>query len=68
MKAREYVEQLKYLEACIRTGRVEGVQSIQAKFGCCEKTARNMIIELKEMGIPISYSRTSRKYYIDTIS
>lgn len=55
---------LSYLEDCIRQGRVSDVASIRKKFSCCDKTARNLITELRDAGIRVHYSKALKKYVI----
>ena len=64
MNAREYMQRLVYLEECIRMGRVRSVECIKRKFGCCDKTARSLIAELRVEGLDVRYSKAMRKYYI----
>ena len=64
MNAREYMKRLIYLEECIRKGKVRSVECIQRKFGCCDKTARSLIPELRVEGLDVRYSKALRKYHI----
>jgi len=64
MNARTYMQRLAYLEECIRKGRIHGIETIRRQFDCCDKTARNLVAELKAAGIDVHYSRALRKFFI----
>ena len=54
----DYSERLDYLLEMIEKGRISSPKQIAQKFDCCDKTARNMLNELREEGHNIRYSRT----------
>ncbi len=60
----DYFERLDYLLEMIEKGRVSSPKQIAQKFDCCNKTARNMINNLRDEGYKIEYSRGLRKYFI----
>jgi len=60
----KHTERLGYLLEMIEKERVSTPGQIAQKFDCSEKTARNMINQLKEMGYNIEYSRTFGKYFV----
>jgi len=59
-----YSQRLKYLLELIDNGQVSSPQIIAERFCCSEKTIRNMINRLREMGHDIHYSRNMNKYVI----
>jgi len=59
-----YIKRLEHLSDMIQKGQVSSPKTIAQKFGCCEKTARNMINKLRETGHEIGYCRISKKYFV----
>lgn len=57
-----HTKRLDYLLEMIEKERISSPRQIAQKFDCCDKTARNMINELREEGHYIEYSRTLGKY------
>ena len=53
---------MEYLLEMIEKGQIDTPQIITEKFNCCDKTARNMINRLQEMGYAIEYCKTTKKY------
>ncbi|MGC6469782.1 MAG: hypothetical protein ACON4E_00755 [Flavobacteriales bacterium] len=45
-------------------GRCLSLQHIADTFGVCPRTAKRMIVELKEEGHSVIYSKTTRKFCI----
>ena len=62
-----YSERLNYLLELIEKGSIYSPNQICKKFDCCDKTARNMINTLRNMGHDIKYSKSSKKYLINSI-
>ncbi len=60
----DYSEHLDYLLEMIEKGRISSPKQIAQKFNCCDKTARNMVNQLREKGYNIKYDRDSEKYFI----
>ncbi len=60
----DYSERLDSLLEMIEKGRISSPKQIVQKFNCCDKTARNMINNLRYEGYKIEYSRGLRKYII----
>ncbi len=48
----------------IEKGWIYSPKQISNKFGCCDKTARNMINNLREKGHKIEYSKIAHKYFL----
>jgi biotin operon repressor len=63
-----YSERLDYLLELIYKGNTSSPKQIAQKFGCCEKTARNMVNSLRQKGYPIKYDRQTAKYFIENSS
>lgn len=60
-----YSERLNYLLELIAKGNISSPNQICEKFDCCDKTARNMISALRNIGNDIKYSKYSKKYYLN---
>jgi len=60
----EYSKRLDYLKEKLNTGSVGSPQSIADRWGCSEKTVRNMINRLREDGLEIRYDRRLGKYFL----
>lgn len=59
-----HTRRLDYLLEMIEKERISSPGQIAQKFDCCEKTARNMINQLREQGHNVEYSRTAGRYII----
>lgn len=59
-----HTKRLDYLLEMIEKGRISSPKQIAQKFDCCDKTARNMINELREKGHNIKYIRALGKYLV----
>jgi len=59
-----YSERLDYLINFINKEQISSPKIVAQKFGCSEKTIRNMINHLREKGIVIEYSKYRKKYFI----
>ena len=55
---------LVYLIEAIRYGWLTTPSSIANHFCCSEKTARNMVNDLRRLGHKVCYCRTDKKYFI----
>ncbi len=60
----DYSERLAYLLEMIEKEKISSPKQIAQKFDCCNKTARNMVNQLREKGYNIKYDRASEKYFI----
>ena len=61
----KYNERLNYLLELITKGIISSPRQICVRFECCDKTARNMINTLRDMGYDIKYCRYNKKYFIN---
>ena len=62
-----YVQYMKRLEATLKMierSELKSPMQLARKYDCSEKTARNMINSLRNIGHDIEYSRISCKYII----
>lgn len=59
-----YSERLIYLIDLIRTERNSSPKIVAERFGCSEKTIRNMINHLRDKGFEIKYSKFNKKYFL----
>lgn len=59
-----YSKRLEYLLEMIEKGWICSPKQIFNKFDCCDKTARNMINNLREKGHKIEYSKIAHKYFL----
>ncbi len=59
-----HTKRLDYLLEMIEKKRISSSKQIAKRFDCCDKTARNMINQLREKGYNIEYSRAFGKYFI----
>ena len=59
-----YSKRLEYLLESIEKGWINTPKQVCEKFNCSDKTARNMINRLREMGHCIEYCKVFRKYYL----
>ena len=59
-----YSKRLEYLLEMIEKGWIYSPKQISNKFGCCDKTARNMINNLREKGHKIEYNKIAHKYFL----
>ena len=59
-----YSKRLEYLLESIEKGWINTPKQICEKFNCSDKTARNMINRLREMGHCIEYCKVLRKYHL----
>lgn len=48
----------------LEKGRVLTPKILTDRFNCSDKTARNMINKLRELGYEIDYCKSSKKYII----
>jgi len=60
----EYSKRLAYLKEMISRGSVDSPHVIAEKWGCSEKTVRNMINPLREDGMNIQYHRGIGRYFL----
>ncbi len=61
-----YSERLDYLLELIDKKQISSPKQIAQKFGCCDKTARNMVNALRQKGYNIKYCKQTVKYFIDS--
>lgn len=59
-----YSKRLEYLKEMIEKGQICHTKCIERKFECCNKTARNMINSLRELGYDIKFCRKNKKYFL----
>lgn len=59
-----YSQRLKYLLELVDKGQVQSPQMVAERFYCSERTVRNMINRLRELGHDIHYSRNANRYVI----
>jgi len=59
-----YSKRLEYLLEMIEKGQVSSPKNVAEKFGCAEKTIRNMINCLREKGLDIEYYKSDKKYFL----
>ena len=59
-----YSRRLEYLLEMIEKGQVSSPKVVAEKFGCSEKTIRNMINCLREKGLKIGYFKYNKKYLL----
>ena len=65
MNYQTYTDRLHYLKELLFRGQVRSPREIAARWGCSERTIRNMINRLREKGLKIKYSRSCRKYFLE---
>lgn len=65
MNYKIYFERLQYITELIENGRLSTPGQLSGAFGCCEKTVRRMINDLRNDGVNIKYSRKLEKYFIE---
>lgn len=58
----ERKEKEKYLLYLIKHNRLTSLEQVANDFGCCEKTIRRMINDLRYDGHNIIYCRRNKKY------
>lgn len=59
-----YSERLEYLIDLIRKERIGSPKIVAERFGCSEKTIRNMINCLRNKGFEITYCKYNKKYLL----
>ncbi|MFZ4400506.1 MAG: HTH domain-containing protein [Bacteroidales bacterium] len=59
-----YSDRLNYLFELIKNERITSPKIVAVKFGCSEKTIRNMINHLRDKGYIIIYSKYNKKYFL----
>jgi biotin operon repressor len=59
-----YSKRLAYLLEMIKKEQVSSPKVVAEKFGCSEKTIRNMINCLREKGSQIEYFKSNKKYFL----
>lgn len=61
-----YQKRLDYLLELIQNGQVQSPNDLTYKFDCTERTIRNMINHLRDMGYDIKYCRKNFRYVLNT--
>jgi predicted DNA-binding transcriptional regulator YafY len=61
--ARQIISRLKRLDVLIAAKRTGTPKQLAEKLGLSERTVRNYITTLKELGAPIHYDRKRQSYY-----
>lgn len=60
----KYNDRLKHILSIIEKGGLSSPNQLANTYSCSEKTIRNMINTLRELGYNIEYSKTLKKYII----
>ena len=64
----EYInkkERLDYLVELLRKGRCTTLKEISLHFNISQRTAKRMIAVLRDSGYTITYSKFSKKYFLE---
>ncbi len=59
-----YYKRIPYILQLIKKGQLTSPSDLAIQFECTEKTIRNMINDLRDLGHQIKYCRKNRKYIV----
>ena len=65
MKYIEKKERLDYLLELLKKERCNTLKEISIKFEVSQSTVKRMISVLRDMGHPVTYSKFSKKYFLE---